>query len=141
MGERKPRTQVTAELLQIIQRYLNDPKYKNLTDQEVAMLSNVSLATIGRVKHGDYDYLLNPNPPLPQNVVHATIEFEQLQHLFSCEQLVKDLLEVSKLSDLGEDELYFPRRITHSIFKKHVPDLVAKRLEYLSTEATDSYIN
>jgi hypothetical protein len=135
-------TPITAETVMSVKKYLNDPKYESLTDKEVAMLTNLSVASIGRIKQGNYDHLLNPAPStLTQNVVHATIEYAELQHLFACEQIVKDILEISKLSDVGEDELYFPRRATHNILKKYVPGLVEERLHYLSTEGTDSYVN
>lgn len=142
MGVRKSHTKITAEIIQTVNKYLEDPKYKNLTDAEIATLTHISLASLGRIKHGDYDHLLKPNEPTPlHDVVHATIDYSELQHLFACEQLVKDMLDVTKLSDLGEDELYFPRRILNNLFKKYVPDLAAERLEYLKTEATDSYIS
>ena len=142
MGVRKGYTKITVEIIQTVNRYLEDPKYKELTDTEIATLANISLASLGRIKHGDYDHLLKPNEPTPTHeVVHATIDYSELQHLFACEQLVKDMLDVTKLSDLGEDELYFPRRILNNLCKKYVPELTAERLEYLRTEATDSYVS
>lgn len=133
---------VTVDVLERTRQYLNNPKYESLTDRELATLIGISYTTLGRIKHGDYDHLLEPKQPeLTHNVVHATIEYAELQHLFACEQLVKDLLEVTKISDLYENELYFPGHITNNLFKKHLPHLVEARLEKLSTELTDSCVS
>lgn len=139
---RKQHTKVTTEIISTVYKYLEDPKYNGLTDAEIATLVGVSLSTLGRIKHGEYDHLLKPNEPVQlNNVVHATIDYAELQHLFACEKLVKEMLDATKLSDTGDDELYFPRRILTNICRRYVPDLVEKRLHYLNTEATDSYIN
>lgn len=142
MGVRKDRTKITADIVRAVNKYLEDPKYKDLTDAEIATLTHISLASLGRIKHGDYEHLLKPNEPtITHDVVHATIDYSELQHLFACEQLVKDMLDVTKLNNLGEDELYFPRNVLNNLFKKYLPDLTEQRLEYLKTEATDSYIS
>ena len=142
MAVRKTHTKITVEIINTVNKYLEDPKYKELTDAEIATLTGISLASLGRIKHGDYDHLLKPNEPTKTNdVVHATIDYTELQHLFACEQLVKEMLDTTKLSDLGDDELYFPRRILNNICRRFIPDLVEERLEYLKTEATDSYIS
>jgi transcriptional regulator with XRE-family HTH domain len=126
---RRAGTIVTPQVITQIKNYLTDPKYSALCFQEIAALAGVSQATVSRIKNGDYDYLLD------QQVVTAKIEYEELKHLFACEQIVKDLLAASKLSDTAEDELYFPRHIAHATLQKYVPDMVQERLEYLSTIA------
>jgi len=120
---------VSPQVITQVKTYLTDSKYSALRLQEIAALAGVSQATVSRIKNGDYDFLLD------QQVVTAKIEYEELKHLFACEQIVKDLLAASKLSDTAEDELYFPRHIAHATLQKYVPDMVQERLEYLSTIA------
>lgn len=124
---RRAGTIVNPQVITQVKNYLTDPKYSALCFQEIAALAGVSQATVSRIKNGDYDYLLD------QQVVTAKIEYEELKHLLACEQIVKDLLAASKLSDTAEDELYFPRHIAHATLQKYVPDMVQERLEYLST--------
>ncbi len=122
-------TTVTPQIVQQVKRYLTDPKYTALSYQEIAALTGTSQTTVSRIKNGDYDHLLE------QQVVEAKIEYEELKHLFACEQIVKDLLAASKLSDTAENELYFPRHIAHATLQKYVPTMVQERLDYLSTTA------
>ena len=129
---KKAYTTTTPQIVQQVKRYLTDPKYTALSHREIAALTGTSETTINRIKNGYYDHILN------QQVVEAKIEYEELKHLFACEQIVKDLLAASKLSDTTENELYFPRHIAHTILQKHVPDLVQERLDYLST-TTDTF--
>lgn len=133
----KAHTTVTPELIKKAKKYLTDPMYKGLSKAEVARLLNIAPSTLYRIEHGGYD---NPKPvvkPTEQNnsIVSAHIEFAELQHLFACEQIVKEMLDCSKLSDTQEDALYFPRNCADTIFKRHVPELVQERLDYLSTLA------
>lgn len=125
------RTKVTPEVVQKVKKYLYDEKYLSLTLEEIASLTGTSPTTVHRIKTGEYDIQQTEL----KNVVAAQIEYNELHHLFECEAIVKELLEISILSDVDEDTLYFPRKTSHIIINRHVPDMVAARLEYLHTTA------
>jgi hypothetical protein len=126
---RKQYTSVTPDVVQAVKRYLSDPKYQALTVTEIGMMTGISATSVSRISNGEYDHLLE------QQKVSASIDLLELQHLFACEQIVKDMIACSKLDDTQEDSLYFPRHKADAIVKKYVPDMVQERLEYLSTVA------
>ena len=120
---------ITEQLVALVKEYLASPKYDKLTYAEVAKLTGTSATTVCRIAQGEYDDLSDSN-------CKVVLHYEELQHMFNCERIVKELLECSKLSDtvVDEDKLYFPRNLAHAIINKYVPQEVQQRIEELKIQ-------
>ncbi len=126
---------VTAAMVLTCKERLENPKYSRLTQEEQAALLGVHVTTYRRILNGRYDHLLKDGTairPSPENVVHATIEYEELEHLFACEAAIKDILANSHISTQDETALFFPTFTVYNILKTHLPDSVAERIDYLN---------
>lgn len=118
--ERKERTTVTPEIIEAVKRYKNRG---DLTHKEIGLLTGVSETSVARIVNGDYD-----EKTVKEVVITMTLE--QFTTLVNCENIVKEMMSISLLSDNAENMLYFPRT-THHIIERYFPEVVAARLKEL----------
>lgn len=127
---------ITKETVEKGKSYLSNPKYAELTQEEIALISGIPATTLSRIKKGRYDHLLTPDPePQAQDTnpdrVSVPIDYDTLKHLMACEYVVDAILKMATLHDVIEDVLFVPNKALYGILRAYVLDDVEKRLEEL----------
>ena len=135
----RPYTRITPQLVTNIKKYLADER--DFSRAEISKLTGVSETTVSRVAQGSYDQLFEESQEADSSMSHqgeskniTEIPFDRMEFLIKCEMFVEELLNVAILSDKDVDELYFPRRYTHSMCERYFPERTQKRIQELTND-------
>lgn len=119
---------MTPELLQAVKTYLEDER--EFSAAEVAALTGTSVATINRVRRGEYDHISEEYDL--KNI--TTIPFDRLENMLKCEQCITEIFAMAIESDKDSSELYFPRHYLNNVMLRYFPDKFAIRLKEVKNE-------
>jgi hypothetical protein len=118
---------ITQEQVDKIKNYLQDNKYAKLTLAEIAVLCNVSVATVSRVKKGEFD---KPKPVAPAPATPASefpqhytlIPYEEMKKLIRYELAVQELLNACTLSNVSDELLYCSMNALNRTLLRVIPE-------------------
>lgn len=124
---------ITQEQVDKVKNYLQDSKYAKLTLAEIAVLCSVSVATVSRVKKGEFD---KPEPPVPvpapapkpaaptsEFPQHYTlIPYEEMKKLIRYELAIQELLNACTLSNVSDELLYCSMNALNRTLLRVIPE-------------------
>lgn len=129
---------VTKELVTKVKALGTNPKYKDLTQDEIGLLSGTSGTTVSRILSGKYDHLFEVEKPKETNEVKGadvstSIPYAEFKELIGCEEVIDNILMNATLSNKN-DGLFIPSGKMFAILKAYVPHKVEETIERLRKE-------
>lgn len=126
---------VDKDLVSKVKRLTSDPKYSQLTYDEIALLCGTSATTVSRVVKGTYDRLLSEPPVV--NIPTATgsaitkIPYEELKYLHKCEAVIDFIFANAELSTGIKNGLFIPSGKIYESLKELLPERVDRKVNEL----------
>ena len=102
---------------------------KNLSPEEIGLLCGITPDSVSLILSGKYDYLLNEEPEINDGT--TVIPYETLKRLIACEYAVEAILKVSKLSEVNDNNLFFPSNSVYGLLRAYLPEETLARIQEL----------